>query len=438
MYTERTTLTATASSFALDYEPYSVPRNVVQSTLKDYLYATSVSGQTLYFGSVGGSGSLTDLTYTPYTGKSDLLWAARKWLQSTGQMPYVLRVPGVKAQLTVGDWTFTARYQGARYNSLTITNTGGTLTISGLEPNYPTATYAGYTATELKVLLERDFELGMSPVYVDRWTSTLPTFTRPLTGGADGVFSTESVQQLLDAATIPADCSHVVFLTPITSAYMSSIYDYFLDENVQPHMFLFAAPDYTPTMDLYLFQLNNVLPFRHPMVGLVLGTVRMEFDGREVDRYSVEAAALGLQRADGLNITNIPVPALSFSPSPTEDDLNNLKLGGVMSITRHIGNDISTYEGVNSARVNSFLFSSKVAEIAAVAYKYLYQFLGSNIPDGNSEPIARTLKTLLNTINWVTIDSVTCVIVQSVMYVDILGSLPNEILSINFQIKNLQ
>jgi len=437
LYTERFTLEATGTSVTLDYEPYRVPSTSLNSVLRDYLYAPAVSGQQILFGSVGGSGAQLDLQYSPYLGPSDLLWAGRKWLQQTGQMPYIARVPGSRASVEVGNWKFSARYHGQKYNNVRVVYTGSTLTVSGLEPNYPTLTYSGYNVNDLRELVERDFEIGTSPVYIERADTVIPTFSQTMTGGADGVFDTSSFQSILDGLNMPADCSHVVFLTPLTSSFVQSVSDMYRETNVQPRMFFFAAPEFTTTAELYLFYLNTWLPARHPMIGMVLGTVGWELDGRTVSRYAVESVGVALAQSQNSNPTNMAIPAKTFSPQLTEADLDNFKLGGIMCVTRHIMADISTYEAVTSARTETFLYSSKVAEIAAIAYPYLTPFLGSILPMGPNAQLAQGLKQALSAIEWLTVESVDCLVVLDTMYVTISGILPDEILKISFTVKNV-
>lgn len=438
LYTERSTISATASAVSLSYDPYKVPTTILNGTQRNYLYAPSLSGQIILFGSVGGTGAQLDLQYTPYLGKGDLVWAARNWIQNTGQMPYIARVPGQRATLEVGNWRFAARYHGLKYNDVLISYTsGGVLTISGLEPNYPSLTYSGYNINDLQELVDRDFEIGTSPVYIERATSTLSTFSRNLTGGLDGSWSDTSFQQMLDGINIPTDCSHILFLAPVTSGYVTILASHMALENVQPRMMLFSAPDYTPTVENYLFSLSSTLPVRHSMLGLVLGTVRMELNGRIVDRYAIEGASLALAQSQNGNLTNLPIPARSFYPQLSETELDNFKLGGIMCVARHILNDISTYEAVTSSRANTFLFSSKIAEIAALVYSYLLPLLGSIWPSGPSKELSDALIRRLAPIEWITIESVQCVVVQDTLYVSIQGALPDEILKINFTVKNI-
>lgn len=440
LYTERFSVSSTGTTTTLEYEPYRLPTNTVDNIKLDYLYAPSISGQVIVFGSLGGSGGQVDQRYTPYLGKSDLLWAARSWLKNTGQMPYIARLAGTRATLSIGDWKFCAKYHGAKYNNVVVAYSSGstfTLTVSGLVPNYPTLTYSGYNVNDLRELLERDFEIGTSPVYIERWGTTLSTFSTYLTGGADGSFSASSVQQFFDGANIPADCSHILFLAPVSSSYMTQVVDLYTQQNVQPRMLLWAAPEYSTTSELYLFQLGSVLPARHPMVGLVLGTVRMELDGRTVDRHSVEAAAQALSQGQNGNITNLSLSAKSFAPYLTASELEQFKLGGIMCVTRHIRADISTHEGVNSARSNTFLFSSKIAEIAAVCYPFVAPFLGTILADGPHPELEGALKQKLAQIQWISIEQVQCVVMRDTMYVSVQGALPDEILTITFTVKNV-
>jgi hypothetical protein len=435
-YVQRCTVSATATAQNLTYEPYLMPTNTVNG-IKQYLYSPSVSGQQLSFGSVGGTGASVDLQYSPYLGQSDLLWAARKMLAETGEMPAIARVGGTYASLSVGNWKFISRFPGLKYNSLTLSYTGGVFTISGLEPNFPTLTYGStYSINEIKQLLDRDFDLGLSPVAVQDWTPTLPTFSTQLTGGTDGSMSTASIESFLQDGHVPSEIAYIVFLAPVTSSFIQLMADLYQSQSVQPRMLFFAAPDYfAPTYD-WLYDCQVRLPVRHGLMCAFVGTTRMRLFGREVQRYAVEAATIGLSKQMSANLTNVSVPAVDFSPVLSETDLDLCKSAGFIPLMRYIGNDISVYEGTNSSGGPPYLYSAKIAEIMAVANAYCQQFLGSAMQNGAQPGIRQELITRLGRLTRVTIDDVTVIVAGDTMYVTIDAYIANEILSLSFTIKN--
>lgn len=435
-FTERRTITATASSMLLTYTPLDLPANQI-GTRTNYLFSPVVSGQTLFFGSVGGTGAQVDVTYTPYTGMSDLLWSARKWLEETNDVPYLMRVGGECATLTIQGWTFCARYPGARYNAVSMMCTGGVLTISGLEPNYPTMTY-NYPKRQFKALIDRDFELGVCPVRVQSASgTTMQDFVATnLTGGTDGTMSDATITNFFDLSTIPDEVSHILFLTPITQSFLTQLASNIRDGVFQPRMIFCPMPTYTAPTTGYIQSLATSLPYRHNLVCGVLGSVESTLRTVRKTRYSAEMVALGFARAAHYNLSNVQIPALSCDPVLTADELTLLKLNGIVCVTRHILRDISTYEGCVLGLGQSFLFSSKTAEVQAIASSYLRQYLGRSLQQGPQPAMQDALKLALSTINWLRIESVECVLVESVLYTSIVGSMPNEILTITFQIRN--
>jgi hypothetical protein len=116
LYNKRYTISAAATGLTLDYEPFSLPSTVLNQTKRDYLYAPSASGNTFLFGSLGGSGGVVDVSYIPYLGQNDLLFAARSWFKSNNSFPYVVRIGGTQASLQVGDWKFSAKYSGQKWS----------------------------------------------------------------------------------------------------------------------------------------------------------------------------------------------------------------------------------------------------------------------------------------------------------------------------------
>lgn len=434
-YTERNTITATASTLQLEYEPMDRPQNSVNGRV-DYLYNPTVSGSILVFGTVGGTGATLDVTYTPYLGQEDLLWSARKWFEETRNLPYLMRVSGTHAQISVSGWSFIARYAGAKYNACTVAYTGGVFTITGMEPNYPTLTYTA-SAAQLKPLIDRDYAMGLSPLRLQNSLGSLGSFAATaLTGGLDGSMSQSTFQDFFDLATVPYDVSHILFLTPVTSGFISLVAQEMAAGTFQPRLFFMPLPAYVAPASSYVQSLSTSLPYRHSMIVGVLGTAESTLRTGRRTRWAAEMATLGFALSNSYNLTNVKVPAFSFDPLLSENDLKLMKLNGLLPLNRYIYNDIGTYEGCVMGLNQSFLFSSKTAEVQAIAAGYLHRFFGQNLQQGPQPAITEALKGRLSAINWLTIEEVDCVVVGEVLYCTVTGTMPGEILDISFQVRN--
>lgn len=439
-YGEKFTLAPTASSVSLSYEPWSTPQDILNGT-KAQLFSPTVSGTTFFFGAIGGSGNQTlEVKYVPYLGKSDLIVAARKHFQVTGSLPYTVRIGGTiaKHEIPSEGWLFESKWPGAKYNnvSLSYTASSSSLTISGMEPEYKDRTYT-WTGSpdDLKKQVNLDFSIGNSPVRIVRSSNTLSTFSSNLAGGTDGSFTSTSLQNILDSI-LPSRATHIALLTTASSALFDVLLTYQEDVNTQPYMFWIASPEYTSPASAWLDTMDVVLPERSNLVVAFIGDINIELDGREVTRYAVEGALAGFVRTNGLNITNTPIDAISFSPELSEEELNTVKTGGFMAVMRYIRNDISTYEGVTTAADSSFLFSSKLAEISAIARTVCMDYLGHLLPPGRKPNIERRLAEALSIVRFVTIERVQITVVRDLMVVEIDANLPGEVLTISFTIKN--
>lgn len=436
IWTQRETITSAASSVSLYYEAYSPPANIVDSK-PQYLYSPTATGTVYYFGTIGGTGNhVLDIVYTPYFGKNDLLFALRKHLETTGRGVYGMRIGGSKATGSFAGWIVESVYAGAKYNSVAVALTATGLQISGLEPNYATLSYSFSSSGAWNAQFQRDYELGLSPIRIQTMGSTNTTFSFTLSGGTNGSFSDSEISEFFDVLNLPANISHIVLLTPASSSIIENIYSLLWDTSNQPRMFLLPAPTFTSPASSWATTMQTTLPSRHNLIGLVVGDTLTSLQGRTVSRFAAEGAAIGLSKADGYNLTNTPVDAVGFSPLLTEVELDNLKARGFMSLMRYIRNDICVYEGVTSAAENSFLFSSKVAEIYSVTYKLLTPLLGAPIISGDQPQLTATLRTALSQINYIIIDTVEVVAFYDSLSVKITAILPHEILSIQFTIKN--
>ena len=435
-YIQRESVTPTQTLVNLDF----VSQGPIYNTLggrKDYLYNPIIlSSGAVQFGAPGGASNLTlDLTYTPFLGVSDLI-TAMSWIHGNNASPvYVVRAGAVAATASSGNWLFESIYPGTRYNNLSIVASATGLVISGLEPQYPTCTYATTDSWSIEQQIAIDVDLGMCPVVLRTRGTNLGTFSIATSGGTDGVMNASTISSFLEGSTLPVDASHVFFLTEATSGVVSAIVDHTQD-NPQPRMYYVNAPTVTLPVSGWINGLSSTLPTRHSLLSFMSGTVDIELDGEFRTRYAVEGLAQGMLRSGSGNCTNVSCSAVSTSPEFTAAQLAQLKSKGFMAMRVGIPNNVTVYEGVTSAADYSFLYSSKVAEISAVAYKFGYTQIGVIQPSGDKPELAKRLAALLDNIQYVTTEKVSINIASSVMYIEIVARIPNEILTIRFNIKN--
>jgi hypothetical protein len=439
-FRERIFISPTATAVDLSFDPWSMPINEVDGQ-KNYLfspYYDQNNRRRIQFGNIGGSQDATvDFTYTPYLGKSDLIFAARKHIEVTGQMPYVVRLGGKKAVLEIDGWVFEAKYAGKKYNRLSVTFDENGILISGLEPGYPLTRHASTSPADIKEFIKRDYAAGMSPVVcVQAGSAMVANGTYYLTDGEDGEITEEALTDFLANTTLPIDVTHVVILAELHSGLIESILTYYDEIEAQPRMFFANAPAFTSPASAWIETQLTELPYRHNMLAAFLGNVNVTLEQQTIERFAVEAASIAFVREEGYNLTNIPVNAVSFFPVLNESDLNSVKAAGFIPLMRYIRNDISVYEGTTTGTENSFLYSSKVAEVSAIAKDYCYRFIGTILPDGDRPEIAEALIKRLRGISFLRLGSVGVGVKGDSMFVNIEGILPSEILRISFSIKN--
>lgn len=439
-FIERQTISQSATAITLLFEPWAVPINEVDSK-RSYLYHPTLNPLNraqLFFGNIGPSGNhTTDLTYTPYLGKQDLILAAKRYYQLTGSMPWVVRIGGTTASYSGQGWVFEAKYPGTKFNSVTILSSGTSIVVSGLVPNFPLKSYTYSSSANLIRDINLDFDFGISPIICTQaGTAMLTSGTYTLVGGTNGSFSDADISSFLNNYTMPIGASHVLLLSTATSGMISHLTTHLTDKTNQPRMFFTNAPAYSGTVTTWTSAMVTTLPYRSNMLSIFLGDIETSFQGENISRYAAEAAAIAFSAKEGYNLTNLPVVANSFSPILTSGGLISMKNSGFIPLMRYIENDISVYEGTTSYAEKSFLFSSKVAEISSAAYDYCFQFLGLTIPDGKRTEMESDLMSLLGSIEYIEMRSVEVIKQGAEMFVAIEATLPEEILSISFTIAN--
>lgn len=436
-FSQREFLSGLATGAALLYSPLNLVRDEVNGRA-NWLYYPQVSGSAISFGVIGGSGyQVVDFIYNPYLGMSDLVFSGRWALRNLDEAPYLCRVGGTRATLSIEGWEFEAKFPGLKYNRVWLTSNGSALTIWGLEPNYPTISLSAETPEDLHRLIDRKFNAGLSPVLCTRWTASLPVFSNPLSGGLDGSITAAEIETLVESLDIPVDCSGVCFLCPLGSAVVSSIQASLSDRVAQPRLFFFGAPTLSSPVSGWVEAQQIDIPLRSDLIISVVDTATVAMEGRTFERYAHEAAAIGYMATEQANLTNMPVDILDISTDLDEDDLGRLKSAGFVGLTRYVGNDLSTYQGVTTANDKSFLFSSKVAEIYSVGYSYCVNFIGRIVEEGKNPTIESGLSLeLRRNVSYFQLKTVEVFVELGTMYVTVEGWLPDEILSISFSIKS--
>jgi hypothetical protein len=459
-FIERRLLAPTASTILLTFTPRDIPHDYVVGLGRRELYFPSFTDNLLTFGTVGGTGSCilagsgfwtVDLSYTPYLGKSDLLACLTNYRQQQTDVPWIARIGGTTATYSVSGWTFEAKYPGAKYNRLTIAINASSVVISGMAPEYATLTYTSATPYQLYQQIQQDFGQGRSPVQLQAWVPTLPAATGQMSGGADGSFSAGDVEDFLAGAPIPAEVTHVVFLAPLSSAMVESVDNYMFDRGIQPRLILTAAPAFADSISTYVAGLASAVPYRHNMIGTVLGTVVEDIGGRDFERYAVEAVAAAFNSSDDFGMTNLPLKVKSFTPELTEAELTVAKNNGLMPLMRYIRSGIAVYQSTTTTGDEPLPYSSKLAELYAACRIVTEPYIGTILPDGPQPLIRDALFRELSKIRHVQIDSVTVdvysslavftqlpgssapeSIVGALMQVVVEGVIYDEILSIQF------
>lgn len=433
-HVERLSLTPEASSVTLAYEPLGLPSAILDASTRNWVYSPSVSGNIFSFANIGGTGMhILEVYYTPNLGTSDLYLAASRFLQTTGEVPYVCRVGGKPAALEMEDWHLEAVEPGGQFNGATVEFSSTGMSLSGMAPKFRDRVLEG-SGPDLASKLNTLADMGLVPFYAARWGLTNPAGSGILSGGEDGRLGEEEIDFFMEAADIPGEVTHVVFLTECTSGMMDAAVR-FGRETTRPLVFLFAAPGYVGPVEDYVEHIRTALPFRSDLVGLVLGRILTTIDGQPTERLAVEGVGAALYGMNTGNVTNLPVAAHGFAPKLKEEELDTLKRAGVICVTRHIGNDIASYQGVTSANIRSFLYTSKLSEIYGIAWASLKRYLGRHVPTQSIPAIEDDLRTALEGVAFFETVNVVVSIPLGLdkMYARIEGILEREILNITFQ-----
>jgi hypothetical protein len=393
VYKERVTISPSASSLELSYEPLGPVLDFVVGQGGGQLYRPTASGTTLYFGPFGGSSDIqVDLEYTPYTGKSDLIAALKNYEKLNVSAPFVCRLGGVNATASASGWEIESIYPGSKYNGITFSISSSTLVITGFESNLSSLSYVVSSPAELTDRVNKDLDRGLSPIKISKTGESIADMTLVLSGGEDSNTPVEDFENLLSYWSLPESVSHTIVLSECTSSHINAVGDYLESEGNYPTVFIFPASSYTTSsIDLYVTQLNQSIPQRHDFVAQVLGDAIVTVDNTPKTRYVAELVGIGLT-TNPYGFTKLQTPCESFSPVFNEDQLNYLASHGFMAPNRFIGAGPGIFKGVMSNPVVSSASISQRSILWSIMRNICYPYIGTKLDPGNKPFIEEQIK----------------------------------------------
>lgn len=430
VYLQRASITPTQTSLTLTYNTLNRPLDFIANK-SGQLYLTNIStppSNTLTFGQIGGTTNTTvDFRYEPYLGDTDLCWMIKRY-QSYTSGGYAVRLGGVQASLVSGNWKFTGKFAGSKYNLININANGtNTLTVSGLAPEYTTKTYTG-TAADIVDQIKYDLMMGSSCIDVESWDNTLPTINTTLTSGTNGTLTEQEILNGLSTADIPLDVSHIYLPFLLTKTLVETCQSI---ENILGRNLIWIVPTVTtsPVLTWINTQITNI-PSRLDTMIVVPGTVETQ-QGQSINRWAAEEVAMSLGTST-FNLTNTKIPVRAFAPNYTKQELDYLTNAGFTCLTRHIINDVSIYQGVTSSRYTSFFKQFITAIGISRISLYMNQFIGTPQEEGQNNIMEQGIRDVLSDINFFEIESVSVEVGFRTIVVNVTGTIPNEILTISF------
>lgn len=202
---ERVTITSGATGHTLSFVPWGGEVMPLHEDgngflVPKYLYEFSVAGSGLTWTSMG-TGSTVIFRGMRVPGGTDLLkalWAS----QNVDTRIHLLRLGGSHAEATSGEYSFTARYAGSRYNGTTLTITGGVVEIRPAVGTGRNWVYRPVSDLALKQALLDDVARGHQSVYMTGFAArdrfSIPSGVYTLSGGTDGSLTADSFKTFLE------------------------------------------------------------------------------------------------------------------------------------------------------------------------------------------------------------------------------------------------
>lgn len=431
-FIERATITPTQTSKTLLFNTKYIPLDFIGNKANQLYLPNKTSDNVLTFGKLGGTTNTTvDFRYQPYLGDTDLCWMIERY-QSYTDGGYAVRVAGQVATATLSSWLFTSRHPGSKYNRVTIVSNGTSLTVSGLEPDYATKTYTG-SANSIVEQIKYDLSLGLSPIDIESWTTTVPTAgSATLSGGSDGTLTPDTLYDGLMIADIPLDVSHVYVPLELSKDLVLRLAQ--IQANLsRPLIWIVPSPTVTTPVLNWCQSMATSVPSRLDTLLVVCGSVEVQKNEVSISRYAAEEVAMSLGTST-FNLTNTKLPVRTFEPLFTKAELDTLNTYGYIGLTRRIFNDVSIYQGTTTTGNTSFFKQFITSICVSRISHYLNQFIGTPQEEGTNSLMTQGITNALTDINYFTIGNVEVSIVNRTIYATVNGTIPNEIITLSFSV----
>lgn len=357
------------------------------------LYSPSVTASnTISFPAMPSSADYV-LKYTPDQDDNSLMLGALDYYSVNGLYPSVVRVHGTKSSVTIGDYLFSARYSGARYDGILIEVTPTSLSI--YDPNVSAPKLKEYDITNgFNAInqIKSDFNLGMVDVDISgprRANLALPASTYILTGGEAGTISSGSVIQVIDDLDLSqvgyiAICGGMSFaeITEVaTHLEASSIYLPMLIVGSTVSLSGSVTSGYLSDIQSWGLTSERVIytPGWVNLTAPIIGS-----------RWTAPTSLFAAHIVEG-QITNQPLPAPEYTPVWTKAELATLK-SSTCPLNRFIKSGVSFYNTVNLAS-QSWPRLSLIEFVVSTSSPILDSYLGKIAP--TADEVAGVLQTAL-------------------------------------------
>jgi hypothetical protein len=377
--TEVHTVTTTGTSITLDYPVFNNTfsiHKVVDTQLYDSdLFNVACSGNVITFTSRCLSGTY-QVTYVPVQPENSLLVDLRAYWNVSNNMPYVLRVGGTKASLQFDSIVFSAINAGARYNNITISFDGTTLTITNpYSARAPSKSYTVTTIDDLIQSINRDAYYGRIPVELAAPSisyNPIPVGTWQLSGGTDGSITADVILEALNASDLNSiDC--IVFCGGIAADILEEAAT-FVQENSSCCCIIAGSPLQYLEDPAYYDYLNN-LPISSARVFYVGGfcDVVVGLDSNQYTWTTLAPVFAGCYALHGPIVHN-KLPVFSVYPLWTTEQLHALSTRFVLA-TRFIQTGFGFYRAITTDGRSHFVLQACQAILANLS-EALNGFIG--------------------------------------------------------------
>ncbi len=295
---------------------------------------------------------------------------------AAGGPVWCLRLGGVHASVTSGNWSFRAKYAGSRYNGTEISVSGGVVTVTPAPGTGRIRSFTPTTDTDFLNKLALDLSRGYISfrAYGPDSTQafTLPDGTYTLASGTDGALTESSLQTFLSGV----DLTGVDFLVPVGLSRVTALSGTVLEtlqENSYPTVLVLkaGAGTLTATITGDANTQAQVLSVANDAV-YDEGT---QFE-RTDDATPLVAAVIGKQR---YNATLLPLPITRLSPMWTEDEIHAITSAGHTVGYLSILKGMATWTAVTGDEEWPVSTWRAYQEIARILFSNLEPLLGRTI-----------------------------------------------------------